>query len=118
MTPWPCKGTASGKAGPDLGCAAGVAMQIALIYNPASGRRVSLGSLRELIEGEGHELVRVIEHASDSAPLAEPPAETPPLPAASESGVCRELPPHATAPASATTAACKPNVYFPFGTMS
>ena len=50
-------------------------MQIALIYNPASGRRVSLESLRELIEGEGHELVRVIEHASDCAPLAEPPAE-------------------------------------------
>lgn len=50
-------------------------MRIALIYNPGSGRRVSLASLRELIEREGHELVRVIEHSSDNAPLADSPAE-------------------------------------------
>ena len=34
-----------------------------------------LASLRELIEREGHELVRVIEHSSDHAQLADPPAE-------------------------------------------
>lgn len=50
-------------------------MRIALIYNPSSGRRVSLASLRELIEGEGHELVRVIEHAADASGLADRPAE-------------------------------------------
>jgi len=50
-------------------------MRIALIYNPASGRRVSLSSLRALLEGEGHELVRVLEHASDATGLADPPAE-------------------------------------------
>src|SRR5689334_24657711 len=50
-------------------------MRIALIHNPNSGRRVSIESLRELIEREGHQLVRVIEHASDGAALADPPAE-------------------------------------------
>ena len=50
-------------------------MRIALIHNPNSGRRVSIESLHELIEREGHQLVRVIEHASDGVALADPPAE-------------------------------------------
>ena len=50
-------------------------MRIALIHNQASGRRVALTSLRALIEREGHELVRVIEHSGDSSGVAEPPAE-------------------------------------------
>jgi len=50
-------------------------MRIAVIFNPGSGRRVSIASLRELFEREGHELVRVIEHSSDHTPLADPPAE-------------------------------------------
>src|SRR5204862_5321054 len=73
--PYPCKGAASAAGGPDLGCDGWVAMRIALIHNAASGRGVSPASLRELIEREGHELVRVIEHASDCASLADPPAE-------------------------------------------
>ena len=50
-------------------------MRIALIHNQASGRRVALTSLRALIEREGHELVRVIEHSGDASRVAEPPAE-------------------------------------------
>ena len=50
-------------------------MRISLIYNPTSGRRVSLGSLRELLEREGHQLVRVIEHSSETSALADPPAD-------------------------------------------
>lgn len=50
-------------------------MKVALIHNPASGRRVSPGSLRELIAREGHELVRVIEQSADASRLANPPAE-------------------------------------------
>jgi len=50
-------------------------MRIALIYNPASGRRVSLSSLRRMLEREGHELIRVIEHSADASGLADPPAE-------------------------------------------
>jgi diacylglycerol kinase family enzyme len=50
-------------------------MQISLIHNQASGRRVALASLRTLIEREGHELVRVIEHSADASRVADPPAE-------------------------------------------
>jgi diacylglycerol kinase family enzyme len=50
-------------------------MQISLIHNQASGRRVALTSLRALIEREGHELVRVIEHSADASRVADPPAE-------------------------------------------
>jgi diacylglycerol kinase (ATP) len=50
-------------------------MRIALIYNPAAGRRVALESLRGLLEREGHELVREIEHSADLGALADPPAE-------------------------------------------
>jgi hypothetical protein len=50
-------------------------MRISLIHNQASGRRVALPSLRALIEGEGHELVRVIEHSADASRVADPPAE-------------------------------------------
>lgn len=52
-----------------------VAMNIALIYNPGSGRKVALQSLRELITREGHELVRVIEHPADASRLVDPPVE-------------------------------------------
>jgi diacylglycerol kinase family enzyme len=50
-------------------------MRISLIHNQASGRRVALTSLRALIEREGHELVRVIEHSADASRVADPPAE-------------------------------------------
>lgn len=50
-------------------------MRISLIHNQASGRRVALASLRALIEREGHELVRVIEHSADASRVADPPAE-------------------------------------------
>jgi len=50
-------------------------MRIALVYNPSSGRRVALESLRELIVREGHQLVREIEHSADTSALADPPAE-------------------------------------------
>jgi len=50
-------------------------MRIALVYNPASGRRVALESLRRLIVSEGHQLVREIEHLADVSALADPPAE-------------------------------------------
>jgi len=52
-----------------------VAMNIALVYNPGSGRKVALQSLRELITREGHELVRVIEHPADASRLVDSPAE-------------------------------------------
>jgi diacylglycerol kinase (ATP) len=50
-------------------------MKIALLHNPGSGRRVASESLRKVLVDEGHELVRVIEHADAAAALAEPPAE-------------------------------------------
>jgi diacylglycerol kinase (ATP) len=50
-------------------------MKIALLHNAASGRRVSLDSLRELIGREQHELIRVIEHGADASRLADAPAE-------------------------------------------
>jgi diacylglycerol kinase family enzyme len=50
-------------------------MKIALIHNPASGRRVSPESLRAAITRQGHELVRVIEHHGEASALADPPAE-------------------------------------------
>ena len=50
-------------------------MRIALLHNPASGRRVALESLRGLLEREGHELVRTIGHCADLGTLADPPAE-------------------------------------------
>jgi diacylglycerol kinase family enzyme len=50
-------------------------MRIALVYNPSSGRRVALESLRRLFISEGHELVREIEHLADASALADPPAE-------------------------------------------
>ena len=50
-------------------------MRISLIHNQASGRRVALPSLRALIEREGHELVRVIEHSADASRVTDPPAE-------------------------------------------
>ena len=50
-------------------------MRIALVYNPSSGRRVALESLRRLIVSEGHQLVREIEHLADASALADPPAE-------------------------------------------
>src|SRR5262245_4822879 len=50
-------------------------MRISLIHNQASGRRVALPSLRALIEREGHELVRVVDHSADASRAADPPAE-------------------------------------------
>jgi diacylglycerol kinase family enzyme len=50
-------------------------MKISLIYNASAGRRMSLEALRELIEREGHELLRVVEHSDDCSALAAPPAE-------------------------------------------
>lgn len=50
-------------------------MKIALIHNPASGRRISTASLREAISLAGHEVVRVLEHHADTSALADPPAE-------------------------------------------
>jgi diacylglycerol kinase (ATP) len=50
-------------------------MKIALLHNEGSGRRVAVESLRKVIEGEGHEIVRVIAHGADVSALADPPAE-------------------------------------------
>jgi diacylglycerol kinase (ATP) len=50
-------------------------MKIALVYNPASGRHVTLESLRALLTAAGHEVIRAVEHASNLDGLADPPAE-------------------------------------------
>ena len=50
-------------------------MRIALVYNPASGRHVTLESLRALLTAAGHEVIRAIEHSSSLDGLADPPAE-------------------------------------------
>jgi diacylglycerol kinase family enzyme len=50
-------------------------MRIALIHNSFSGRRVALETLRTLLEAEGHQIVRVVDHTADTSQLAAPPAE-------------------------------------------
>jgi diacylglycerol kinase (ATP) len=50
-------------------------VKIALLFNHSAGRRVSLGSVRAMLQREGHELVRVIEHKQDAEHLADAPAE-------------------------------------------
>ena len=50
-------------------------MKIALVYNPASGRHVTLESLRTLLTDAGHQVIRALEHSSNLDGLADPPAE-------------------------------------------
>lgn len=50
-------------------------MRIALIHNSASGRRVALESLRTVLEGAGHDIVRVVDHSADATQLADSPVE-------------------------------------------
>jgi diacylglycerol kinase family enzyme len=50
-------------------------MRIALIHNSVSGRRVALESLRTVLEGAGHDIVRVVDHSTDATHLADPPVE-------------------------------------------
>jgi diacylglycerol kinase (ATP) len=50
-------------------------MKIALLHNIGSGRRVASESLHKVLIDEGHELVRVIDHADDASALADAPAE-------------------------------------------
>jgi diacylglycerol kinase (ATP) len=50
-------------------------MKISLLHNTVSGRRVSSESLLKVIADEGHELVRVMDHAGDPSALGDPPAE-------------------------------------------